>query len=157
MTTAERFGKLRPVCTECGFVHFRDPKVAAVVFITRGKRVLMVRRGVDPQIGKWALPAGYIDYGEDPREAAVREVAEETGLEVTITRLIDVLGPDSRQEGPASIIILFEADATGGQPEAMDDVDRATFFAPDEIPFEDIAFDSTRLLLREWIASLNGR
>lgn len=153
LTDAVRFGKTRRVCKACGFVHFRDPKVAAVVFITDAGRVLMVRRAVDPQMGKWALPAGYIDYGEDPREAAVREVQEETGLEVRISRLIDVLGPDSRQEGPASIVLLFEAEVVGGRLEAQDDVDRAAFLAAEDIPFDEIAFDSTRLLLRQWLAA----
>ena len=147
-----RYGKERRTCDACGFIHFRDPKVAAVVFITEGSRVLMVRRKVDPQQGKWALPAGYIDYGEDPRKAAVREVREETGLDVRITGLIDVLGPDSRQEGPASIVLLFEAEQVGGVLQAQDDVDRAVFFAPDEVPLGEIAFDSTRLLIEQWMA-----
>lgn len=152
LSTAFRYGKERRICDACGFIHFRDPKVAAVVFITEGDRVLMVRRRVDPQQGKWALPAGYIDYGEDPREAAAREVREETGLVVRITRLLDVLGPDSRQEGPASIVILFEGERTGGVLEAQDDVDRAVFFAPEDVPLADIAFDSTRLLIEAWLA-----
>src|SRR5690606_11928467 len=108
MTRAYAYGKERSLCEACGFIHCRDPKVAAVVFVTDGERVLLVQRAVNPQRGKWSLPAGYIDYGEDPREAAVREVEEETGLRVSISRLIDVLGPDSRAEGPASIVILFE-------------------------------------------------
>lgn len=153
LTDAFRYGKVRRVCESCGFVHFRDPKVAAVVLVTENGRVLMVKRAVDPQGGKWALPAGYIDYGEDPREAARREVAEETGLEVAITRLIDVLGPDARGESPASIVILFEGERIGGTLQAHDDAERAVFFSPDEVPFEDIAFESTRLLLDRWLAT----
>jgi ADP-ribose pyrophosphatase YjhB (NUDIX family) len=110
----------------------------------------MVRRAVAPQIGRWALPAGYIDYGEDPRQAAVREVLEETGLQVRITGLIDVLGPDPGDDNPASIIILFEAEITGGEMAAHDDIDRAVFFAPSEVPLDDIAFESTRCLIRRW-------
>jgi ADP-ribose pyrophosphatase YjhB (NUDIX family) len=154
---ADKFGKTRRFCEACGYIHFRDPKVAAVLFITDGERVLMVRRAVDPQKGKWALPAGYIDYGEDPREAAIREAREETGLDVRISRLIDVLGPDSRQEGPASIVILFEAEVLGGQLAAHDDVDRVAFLAPGEIPFDEIAFDSTRLLLQRWVEELSTK
>ena len=153
LSDAFTFGKQRRVCTACGFIHFQDPKVAAVVFITDNGRVLMVKRSVDPQIGKWALPAGYIDYGEDPREAAVREVREETGLDVHITRLIDVLGPGAQPEGPANIVILFEAEISGGTLAAHDDAEQAVFLAPEEIPTEEIAFDSTRLLIRRWLDS----
>jgi ADP-ribose pyrophosphatase YjhB (NUDIX family) len=155
LVDAVRFGKTRRMCEACGFIHFQDPKVAAVVLITEAKRVLLVRRAVDPQIGKWALPAGYIDYGEDPREAAVREVSEETGLQVRITRLIDILGPDEKDGNPASIVILFEAVPVGGELSAQDDIAEAIFFDAGSLPAAgEIAFESTRLLLSLWLASL---
>jgi len=153
---AFKYGKTRRMCDACGFIHFRDPKVAAVVFVTEGDRVLMVQRAYNPQQGKWALPAGYIDYGEDPRVAAIREVQEETGLDVAIKRLIDVLGPDPSGENPASIVILFEGERTGGVLAADDDAKQAEFFTPDEIPMDEIAFESTRRLIETWLASLNG-
>ncbi len=111
----------------------------------------MVRRRVDPQAGRWALPAGYIDYGEDPREAAIREVREETGFDIRITRLIDVLGPDPHHEGPASIVLLFEGEIVGGKLAAHDDAAQSAFFAPEEIPIGEIAFESTRVLLARWL------
>jgi ADP-ribose pyrophosphatase YjhB (NUDIX family) len=147
------FGQVRRMCESCGFIYFRDPKVAAVVAVTQDERMLMVRRAVIPELGKWALPAGFIDYGEDPREAAIREVREETGLDVQITRLIDVLGGDS--SGGASIIILFEGTITGGVLASGDDVSDVAFFGPDDIPVHDIAsFTSTRLLMQRWLESL---
>jgi ADP-ribose pyrophosphatase YjhB (NUDIX family) len=147
-----RFGKPHRVCEQCGFIHFNDPKVAAVVFVTQEGKVLLIRRSVDPQKGKWALPAGYIDYGEDPREAALREVMEETGLTVRITRLIDVLGNKPSDEGGASIVILFEAEVVGGSLCAQDDAEQAAFFAPHEVPLDEIAFESTSLLLGRWMS-----
>lgn len=151
-----RFGKPRRVCEACGFIHFRDPKVAAVIFATREGRVLMVKRGVKPEKGKWALPAGFIDYGEDPREAAIREVCEETGLEVRITRLIDVLGPESDtalNAGGASVVILFAGEVVGGTLNPQDDVEQAVFFGWDEIPMDEVAgFESTHRLLERWLS-----
>jgi ADP-ribose pyrophosphatase YjhB (NUDIX family) len=143
-------GRMRPTCPSCGLIHFNDPKVAAVIFVLDQDQVLMVRRGVDPERGMWALPAGFIDAGEDPREAAVREVREETGLAIEITSLIDVIGGDS--SGSASIVILFEGRVTGGTLKPDDDAEEARFFRADEVPFDQMAaFSSTQLLIDRWL------
>ena len=147
---AHRHGKVRRVCEACNFIHFRDPKVAAVVFVVLEGELLLVRRGVDPEKGKWALPAGYIDYGEDPYEAAEREVLEETGLTVEITDVVDILGPDPTGVSPASIVLLFEGQYVSGEPQAGDDVDRVAFFPAHDLPLDNIAFESTRLLIEKW-------
>jgi 8-oxo-dGTP diphosphatase len=143
-----RYGKPHRVCDGCDFIYFHDPVVAAVVFAVQDGRLLMIRRTVDPQKGKWAFPAGYIDYDEDPRQAAAREVREETGLEVRITRVIDVLCRDMSDGAKASIVILFEGEIVSGTPFAQDDASEVAFFAPSEIPHSELAsFESIRLLL----------
>jgi 8-oxo-dGTP diphosphatase len=148
MADQQAYGKLRRVCPSCGYVHFRDPKVAAVVFIEDRGRVLLVRRAMNPERGKWSLPAGYIDYGENPREAALREVKEETGLDVEITRLLDVQG-DPGTYG-ASIVIIFAARVVAGTAQPRDDADAVLWYAPDD-PLPDLAFESTRTMLTVWI------
>lgn len=82
--------KLRRVCPACGYIHFTDPKVGVGVLVVHEGRVLLVRRAVRPEIGKWSIPAGFLDQGEDPQVTAVREAQEETGLQVTIDHLLDV-------------------------------------------------------------------
>lgn len=144
---AERFGQLRPTCPDCGYVHFFDPKVAVAVFVEDGARVLLVKRGVEPEHGKWALPAGYVDAGEDPRLAAVREVAEETGLQVRITRLVDVF--HSPRRPGASIIIVYAAQMLGGTLCPHDDATDAAWFGPEALP--ELAFESTRQIVHAWI------
>lgn len=141
-------GKLRRTCEQCGFILYQQPKVAAAVFIVRDGEVLLIKRSNEPQEGKWALPAGYIDEGEDPREAALREVAEETGITAEITRLVDVLPPEG---GQATLLILFEGAPTGGALAAQDDAEAVAFFPPDKIPMEDIAFESTRVMIERWL------
>lgn len=108
-------------------------------------RLLLVRRAVDPGRGRWSLPAGFLDHGEDPRETAAREVMEETGLTVAVEGLIDVYynPPGS---GGASIFILYRARRTAGEPVAGDDADDARFFSLDDLP--DLAFDSTRVAVK---------
>ncbi len=149
MAEGERFGKVRRFCTECGYIHFADPKVAAAVFVERDGGVLLVRRAAEPERGKWALPAGYIDYGEHPALAAIREVREETGLIVTIDRLLDVQG--GAAELGASIVIIYAAHVVEGTARPLDDAEAVGWFGRSD-PLPELAFESTRTMLAAWIS-----
>lgn len=142
---AERFGRLRPVCPACGWVYFADPKVAVAALIEQDQRVLLVRRANDPQRGLWTLPAGFVDAGEDPTEAARRECLEETGLDVHITGLLDVLYGQEHARG-AHIVIFYRAEVVAGQLHPNDDVDRAAFFTRETLP--PLAFTTTLKILQ---------
>ena len=136
-----------PACTACGRTAFRDPKVGVgAVVLDRAGRLLLVRRGVDPQRGRWALPAGFVDAGEDPRAAAAREVREETGLDVEVGDVVDVYAGSAATGGGASFFIAFRARVVGGALEAGDDAEDAAFFAQDGLP--DLAFASTAAAAR---------
>jgi ADP-ribose pyrophosphatase YjhB (NUDIX family) len=148
MTDQHAHGKMRRVCPACGFVHFDDPKVAVVTFIERGNRILLVRRAMNPERGKWALPAGYVDYGEDPCEAAMREVREETDLEIEITRLISVEGSPGTYG--ASIVIVYAASVVNGAARPQDDVDAILWLSASD-PVPELAFDSTRVMVSTWL------
>jgi 8-oxo-dGTP diphosphatase len=143
-----KFGKMRRVCPACGYVHFANPKVAVVTFLNQNREILLVKRGVDPERGKWALPGGFVDLGEDPQLAAVREAEEETGLTVEITGLLDVTFPPN-----GVIVISYAGKVIGGTLCAADDVEACCWFKPDDLP--DLAFDSTRRLIGLWIDNLN--
>jgi acetyl-CoA carboxylase carboxyl transferase subunit beta len=104
-------------------------------------RLLLVRRGVPPAQGRWALPAGYVDADEDPRAAAAREVLEETGLVVEVGRVLDVYPGGASGGAGASFFLAFEARLVGGTLAPGDDAEEARFFAADELP--ELAFAST--------------
>lgn len=133
-------GKQRPACPRCDHVVFEDPKVAVVVMLTEGERLLLVKRRHEPARGHWALPGGFLDSGEDPREAAVREALEETCLEVEIRELIDVWS-EPPSLGGATLVIAFRAVRRGGELLASDDATDTAFFALDALP--ELAFRST--------------
>jgi len=147
----ERFayGRLRPVCPTCGHVHFIDPKVAAAVIIEQAGKVLLTRRANDPQKGLWVPPGGFVDYDENPVHAAIRECREETGLQVEIVELLDVISSVG-QVGGASIVIFYRARIAGGALAANDDADRVSWFGPDELP--ELAFEPTKVVLGRWKA-----
>ena len=143
--------KPRRKCPSCGFIHFTDPKVGVGVFVVQDGKILLVRRTMHPEIGKWSIPAGFIDHGEDPQETAVREALEETNLHVEIESLIDVYQNPPGQGG-ASLFIMYQARLLGGTLQAGDDADAAAFFSPDDLP--DIAFASTRIAIEQLKSNL---
>lgn len=138
------FGRLRAACPRCGWIHFRDPKVAAAVLIQRSGKVLLVRRVNEPFRGAWSLPAGFVDAGEDPRQAASRECFEETGLEVRVADVLDVVAGAEHERG-ADIVIVFRADITGGTERPGDDADAVQWFDLSELP--PLAFRATERIL----------
>ena len=144
LARAERFGRLRPVCPGCDWIYFPDPKVAAAVLVEQGEDVLLVRRAVDPERGRWTLPAGFIDAGEDPARAAERECLEETGLIVEVTGLLEVLSGQDHPRG-ANIIIIYRAEILAGAILPGDDVDGAAFFPRSHLP--PLAFSATEHIL----------
>jgi ADP-ribose pyrophosphatase YjhB (NUDIX family) len=140
--------KPRRVCPACQFIYFTDPKVGVGTLVVQNGKILLVRRRMRPEVGKWSLPAGFVDRGEDPAMVAVRETQEETGLEVAVERLIDVYFNEEAAEGGASIFILYSVRLLGGRLEAGDDADEAAFFDLDRLP--ELAFNSTRDAVR-WL------
>jgi ADP-ribose pyrophosphatase YjhB (NUDIX family) len=138
--------KARRACPACDFIYFTDPKVGVGVLVEKEGKILLVRRVMKPQRGKWSIPAGYLDHGEDPQEVAVREVFEETHLRVEIEGLFDVYYNPSTDEEGASVFILYRGRLLGGELQAGDDADDAGFFAPDDLP--QLAFASTHDAIR---------
>lgn len=139
-----KVGKVRPVCPSCEWVFFPDPKVAVATVVQKDGKILLVKRAFDPFRGKWMLPAGFVDAGEDPEKAAVREVREETSLDVEIQDLVMVLSGQEYDKG-SHILIVYRVDIKGGTLDAGDDAAKAAFFALDELP--PLAFSSTKQIL----------
>ena len=142
----EVFGATRKACTRCDFVQFRSPAAAAAVVVARGREVLLVRRGIEPYRGCWGFPAGFQDYWESPEEAAVREVREETGLEVRLLRLLDVRYTVDDPRKRANVVVYL-GEVVAGELLAADDAVAAQFFSLDALP-DAIAFENNQLLLR---------
>ena len=137
-------GMARPHCPACGYVVFLDPKVAAVALVVDGDGLVMVRRGVEPQYGKWAFPSGYVDRGEVVEAAAIREVKEETGLDVTLDGLVGVYS----LEGNPVVLVVYSAHITGGAVEIGHDALDVRTYPFDNLP--PLPFPHDEQMLRDW-------
>jgi ADP-ribose pyrophosphatase YjhB (NUDIX family) len=137
----------RLVCRACGFVLFLDPKVAVGTIVNKEGRVLLIRRGIEPGYGRWVFPGGFVDRGELLEDAAVREVLEESGIEIRITGLLDVYS----SSGSPVVVIVYVAEATGGIAGAGDETLDARWFPFAEIPWAELAFPSTTLALQSFL------
>ncbi len=138
------FGKRRPVCPNCGYVHFDDPKVAAGVLAERRGQLLLIRRNHEPHVGEWSFPSGYIDAGEQLEAGAIRETKEETGLVVRIDRLLGAWST----AGERVIFIAYAARVTGGRIEVGPECIDVRFFAPSALP--PLAFLHDEAIVRAW-------
>ncbi len=137
-------GHRRVVCPSCGFTMYINPAPAAGILVQDGESVLLVQRRFEPFEGLWVMPSGFIEYDEDVRDTAVREVREETGLEVVIDSLHAV---ESCRDDPRgnTVLIIFRGHVVGGMLEAGDDAMDVGFFPLDELP--EIAFACQRRIL----------
>jgi len=140
-----RFGRERPVCVQCGWIYFPDPKVAVTAVVLQDRQILLIRRVNVPRQGLWSLPGGFMDADEDPVAAVRRECFEETGLTIRVSRLIAVITGRAHPRG-ADLLLAYQAEAIGGSLQAGDDADQAEFFPLEALP--ELAFESTAQLLK---------
>jgi ADP-ribose pyrophosphatase YjhB (NUDIX family) len=145
----EEDGTTRMRCGSCGFVQYLNPSPAAGILVRDGEdRVLLVRRKFEPFKGLWTMPAGFIEYDEEAAQTAVRELREETGLDIGIDRTFAI---ESCRDDPRgnTILVLFEGHVRGGELEAGDDADEVGFFSLDSLP--EIAFACQRRVLQRLV------
>lgn len=130
----------RKVCEDCGHVFYINPTPAAGAVISDGGKVLWVRRAFDPKQGMWCLPAGFVEYGESAEACAIREVKEETDLDISELQLVGVYagGDDPRTR---VILVIYAPRTWSGLPRPGDDATEIGWFDRDRSPSE-VAFRS---------------
>lgn len=142
----------RLVCRRCRFVFFLNPKVAAgTLFHVEGNLVLL-KRAIEPAYGKWVFPGGFVDRGETLIEAAIRETREEANVDVRVHDLIDVFS----YSGSPVVVVVYAAEIVSGEPSACDESLDLEAFAPSKIPWEELAFPSTRDAIRIYLRRFLG-
>ncbi len=142
LSISEIEDKIRPHCTSCGFIFYQNPAPAAGAIIVQDEKLLLVRRSIQPGLGDWCIPAGFVEWTEHPQQAAKRELKEETGLDISISSMFDIfMGMDDPRTH--AVLILYHADIVGGELIPGDDADDAQYFGFDHIP-DNIAFQAHR-------------
>ena len=142
----------RLVCSRCGFIFYIDPKLAAIALVPLSGGVVLVRRGIDPGYGLWVVPGGFVDVGERVEETVVRETQEETHLVVRPVGLINVY---SYRDSP-TVVMAYLTEYLEGELAAGDETLEARVFGPEEIPWERIAFRSTKQALEAYLKRIRG-
>ena len=153
-------------CPNCRFVQHNDPKVAVVARIEHDNCLLLVRRGVNPGKGLWALPGGYMDGGEMPVDAVIREITEEVALPIVVHELVAIYPMVNHEQPSQGIVIVYRAVpadphcSTAVAPPALDDVAEARWFPVQELAGElpvTLAFASTEVEVRRWVEATARR
>jgi 8-oxo-dGTP diphosphatase len=141
------------VCTGCGFVFFPGPKLVAGCLVIDSGRVLLLRRGIEPQLGRWTFPGGYVDFGESPAAAALRETREEVGMAASIG---PVLGVYTDPKNPIAAVVVYLAQPGVGPATTTDEALEVRYFTPKDIPWSEIAFPTTTFALRDWLKAVQA-
>jgi ADP-ribose pyrophosphatase YjhB (NUDIX family) len=143
----------RLTCPDCGFIRYDNPKIVVGAICTWEDRILMCKRAIEPRVGYWTIPAGYLELNETAAEGAAREVMEEAGATVEIDRLLGVY------EIPhiSHIYMIYGATLTSPDYAPGHESLDVGLLSWDEIPWDDLAFPSVTWALerfREGIADV---
>ncbi len=140
-------GKIRSRCTKCGWTYYKNPiPASACVILNEKDQIVVIKRKIEPQIGSWALPSGYIEINQTPAQCAIDEMEEETNLQGEIVKNLGYFSEFSPlYEKVISFGFLMKI--IGGQLQAGDDAAEARFVGFDELP--EIAFPSHRKFIEK--------
>ncbi len=134
------------ICSDCGRVIYSDPKVAVAAIIPLDDGIVLLKRAIQPNIGKWSFPSGYVNRGEKLELALEREVLEECGLIVSADRLLGVYS----HTGSPVLLVVYEAKVQGGKLIAGDETSDAGIFPISSLP--QMAFSHDGDIIKDWLA-----
>ena len=135
-------------CAACGHIAYVNPRLVVTTLpITDDGQLVLLRRGIEPGRGAWAQPGGFLEVDETVHEAAIRETLEETGL---VVQPGEIIGLYTRLEA-AVVTIAFEARVVGGSATPTREALEIATFAPEAIPWPQLAFRTTMWMLRDWL------
>jgi len=141
----------RAVCGSCGTIHYVNPKLVVGCVPEHQGQILLCRRAIEPRLGFWTVPAGFMELGETMAEAALRETLEEALARVELGRLFSIV--DVVQAG--QVHVFFEGrlrePGFGVGAETLE----VRLFRPEDIPWPELAFQSVRIALEQYLD--NGR
>jgi 8-oxo-dGTP diphosphatase len=137
----------RLVCEACGFVFYLGPKLVAGAIVEFDGGIVLIQRAIEPGYGRWTFPGGFVERGEVAEAAAARETLEETGLEVEATGIVGLY----TYEDQVPAIVVFAAEATGGEPEPLDETLDVRPFPCEVLPWAEMAFPSTEHALEDYL------
>ena len=143
-------GRIRRHCETCRTTVYENPVPAScTVVVNEKEQLLLARRSVEPKIGEWCLPGGFVELGESPEETALRELQEETGLSGKISLLLGA-AVDPHPDYHTVLITSYLVRSFRGKLDPGDDVSEAVFFSPDALP--SIAFKTHRHFIRHYFS-----
>jgi len=125
-------------------MHYKSPKLTVDGIILKDKKILLIKRKNYPFKGKWALPGGFVNYGEKTEDAVMREVFEETGLKTKTKNLIGVYSDPDRDPRRHTVSIIYLLEICGGKLKSDDDASDAKFFELSQLP--KLAFDHNNII-----------
>jgi ADP-ribose pyrophosphatase YjhB (NUDIX family) len=136
-------------CDNCGYGAYYNPKpVAAAIPVTPSNDIVLLRRAFDPGKDLWTFPGGFVDLGESVEDAARREAQEEIRADIELTKLVGVYSDASDR-----IVLIVYAATITQPPQTTDEALEVRAFAPDEIPWPQLAFWSTTNALRDFLGA----
>ncbi len=149
-TKKEESLRVRPVCPSCGFVHYRNPYPGVVVLIEKEGLILLGKRALGSfQAGKWCLPGGFVEFDENFIVSAVREVKEETDLDVEINSIISV-SSNFLSSDLHALVISLRANVINGIPKPGDDIEELKWFnMVEQLP--EMAFSADTYLIESFL------
>jgi ADP-ribose pyrophosphatase YjhB (NUDIX family) len=150
--------RVREVCTGCGAIHYENPKMVVgtlPIWQENDKDyVLLCKRAIEPRYGCWTLPAGFMELGETTAEGAIRETVEEAGAQAKLGQLLTVI--DVKQAGQVHFFYLARLNSTEFVP-CPDETLETKLFSEDEVPWQELSFDTVKLTLQYYFAQRRWR
>lgn len=138
----------RELCSACGYIEYHNPQILTTCMVHEGNRLLWIRRARAPDIGKWAIPGGFVEWGENLQQAACREIEEETGVSLDPWSL-NLYGIGSLPL-IGQVYVTFRAPLQGQTFHATDEADEVALFAAGELDWEDVAYPDINFHVRRF-------